>query len=154
MFILTKVVINNITSRKRRIEIGRVQHKESLMVKDIEKSLVKQLESLYAANEAAHTVLDWAAGRQKDAKTTRIDRIAYLADLPRNEVIAVARELEDAGLCKFVAGRHGRPSRIKWLYSLRSLGEAAKGASMRLEEIDATAEEEEDDATGEAGEER
>jgi hypothetical protein len=121
---------------------------EFKMVKDIAANLAKKLREGYDESETGRKIMDWAAGRQKDAKVTTVDRIAYKADVPRHEVIKVARILEEWGCCEFIAGRHGHSSRVKWLYSLRSLGEAARGDIDVVKQIDVNASEEEEETEG------
>lgn len=102
----------------------------------IENSKVEDLKRFCREDEAAASVFAWASNRANDSAETSIDRLIRTADIERRQAIAVARELEDIGVAKFVTGRRGAKSRIEWLYSLKSIGKAAKGAIDVLEELD------------------
>ncbi|PZP44813.1 MAG: hypothetical protein DI601_11230 [Azospirillum brasilense] len=54
----------------------------------------------------------------------------------RSALIELARELGEIGCGEFIVGRKGWKSRIRWSYSLRSLGQAAQGQTSELVEID------------------
>jgi hypothetical protein len=114
------------------------------MVRDIDSDVVKQIRKLYEKSEAAKAFFEWAADRQKDAAETRIERLEYMADLGHREAIELARTLSEIGCGEFVVGRRGAKSRVKWNYSLRSMGEAAKGEIAELKHVSSEAEQDDD----------
>jgi hypothetical protein len=65
----------------------------------------------------------------------------------RAEIVALMKALEDVGVGKFVHGRSGHPSRFEWSTSLKSVGQAAVGEAVELEDIEG--ELEDDDQTEE-----
>lgn len=102
----------------------------------IESKLVKGLQQLYGSNPAARRLFDNFAARQKDRRVTPASRAAVLADTSHTEVVALLRELDELGAGEFKLGRRGSKTRIEWLYSQRSLGEVARGAAAKPEDIE------------------
>ena len=94
------------------------------------------LRKLYREDGAAKAVLDWAASRTNDAAETSLDRLMQMAQIGRSEAVELARTLDETGCGEFIVGRKGWKSRIRWTYSLRSLGSAAQGQTAELKEID------------------
>ena len=99
-------------------------------------SLTAGLRELYRDNEVARRLFDDFAGRRKDRSMTPASRAAYLADASHGEIIALFRELDRLRVGEFKIGRRGSKTRIEWLFSMRSLGEVAKGEANQPEEID------------------
>lgn len=123
------------------------------MIREIDSDAVKELRGLNQKNSIAQAFFDWAIQRQRDAAETRVDRLAYKADIDRRDVIELAHHLEDIGCAKFIVGRRGGKSRIQWNFSLRSMAEAAKGQSAALQKVqpdEAALAEEEDEDIGDA----
>jgi len=110
--------------------------------------MIERLRELYKREPAAKRFFDWAASRTNDAAQTSIERVAWKADLDRRGAIEFARLLEDLGCGEFVVGRRGGRSRIVWHLSLKSIGQAAAGASEKLEPVDPDLKEETSDADG------
>jgi hypothetical protein len=111
----------------------------------------KRLRQLYASNPAARHVLDHFASRERNWRSTTVDRIhtnvlAEGADVSRADIIAVFRELEAAGCGSFKAGRKGWVSRFEWAVSFVSVGRAAAGETEQIEQIPEDERTEEDGA--------
>ena len=106
------------------------------MVKDIEHSVLEQIRALYHEDASARAFFDWVAERQNDSAETSLDRMVQKLDLSRGDAVALAKQLEGAECCRLVVEPEGRRSRLKWFYSLRSLGMAARGSANTLEEVD------------------
>jgi hypothetical protein len=120
------------------------------MIREINSDVVKALRVLNEKSEVAQAFFDWAVNRQKDTVETRIDRLAYKANIDRRDAIDLSHQLEDIGCGKFIVGRRGGKSRIQWNFSLRSVAEAAKGQAMELQKVQSKhtgVEEEEDEET-------
>jgi len=86
------------------------------------------------------TILDHAARRHRNQTETKVDRILSIFwsqghDISRGQVIDAFRQLEDAGLGQFAAGRHGWPSRFVWSVGMVSAGRAAAGEPQEIEQI-------------------
>lgn len=106
------------------------------MNKFIETDLVAHLRGLYEVDEDMMRLMDWAAERKNDTAETSIDLIMKKIDVNRRSALNLAKSLELMGAGTFLHGRKGHKSRIRWNYSLRSLGEAARGGSENIEDID------------------
>jgi hypothetical protein len=117
------------------------EDEENHMIKQIDDTVVEALVALNNKSPLAQKAFGWMKGRQRDAERTTIDHLADRLDSPRDEVIQLARELEEAGVCEFVLGRRGAKSRILWDFGMRSIGEAANGKTSKLQRVDPEADE-------------
>ena len=97
---------------------------------------VKGLASLYQNNTAARAFFEYAACRQRNTRTTPIERIQKVLgqEVSRSELIGLFKELGKMGCGHFVAGRKGHPTRFEWQVGLVSVGRAACGESEEIEE--------------------
>lgn len=100
---------------------------------------VSALRELYLNDVTAKIVLELFAQRSNKSKNITIDDLlpAVHKKSPvttRNEVIAVFKQLADAGCGKFLAGRKGHKSRFEGMFSLIEVGAAAIGGNVSLEE--------------------
>src|SRR6266850_193671 len=96
-----------------------------------------QLRQLYASSPAAKCFLDYFGSRERNASTTKIDRLLLVAQergqsVGRPEAIEFLRHLEDIGCGRYVEGRRGHPSRFAWDVSLIEVGQAASGNSIKV----------------------
>jgi hypothetical protein len=96
-----------------------------------------QLRQLYASSSAARCFLDYFASRERNASTTKIDRLLQVAQereepVGRPEAIEFLRRLEDIVCGRYVEGRRGHPSRFAWDVSLIEVGQAASGNSIKV----------------------
>ncbi|MCB1379812.1 MAG: hypothetical protein KDK89_15815 [Alphaproteobacteria bacterium] len=106
------------------------------MNKDIDKKIEINIRELYGDDEGAKAFFDWAAARRNDAAETSIDRVSQVANINRQEANRLLRSLSDAGCGEYIIGRKGWKTRIRWAYSLLSLGRAASGENVELQEVD------------------
>ncbi len=106
------------------------------MNKKIDERLVTELRKLYREDGAARVLLDWAARRTNDAAETSLDRLMRVAQIGRSEAVELVRTLDEIGCGEFIVGRKGWKSRIRWSYSLVSLGLAAQGQTTELKLVD------------------
>jgi hypothetical protein len=107
-----------------------------------------RLRKLYSSDSAATAILDHLASRERNWRTTTVDRIQSniaAAGVSRGDVIAVFKALEDYGCGQFRVGRKGFPSRFEWTAQMVAVGQAAAGETEQIEEIT-----EEDEGEGEA----
>ena len=95
------------------------------------------LRALYGEHDSAKAVLDHFASRERNWKTTTIDRIYSNLSyhVSRGDIIWVFRELEKCGCGRFVVGRRGQPSRFEWSVEMVGVGQAAAGETDQLEEV-------------------
>jgi hypothetical protein len=105
------------------------------MNKTIKRNLANEVNELYQQDATAKAVFDVFSARQKDARFSAVDRVAYLIGSSRSEVIRIFKALEEAGCGRFINGRKGYKSRMEWDFSIRSLAEAAKGQVSSVAEI-------------------
>lgn len=105
------------------------------MNQHIENDKIIGLRSLCLKSQGFVEVFRWAASRTNDARETNLDRIVQQAKIDRRMAVKFARALEELGCGNFIEGRRGAKSRIKWNYSLKSIGKAAQGQGDSLLEI-------------------
>jgi hypothetical protein len=98
-------------------------------------NLPEALRELYEEDSSAKTLFDWACTRQNDASYTSIERLVQKAGVERRKAVELARRLEELGYARFIAGRRGKPSRIEWKPSLKSVGRAAMGQTAMVEPV-------------------
>ena len=98
--------------------------------------IVKKIRSLYESDEDAKRLFEWLARRTNDVAETSIDRICSMLELERYQGVELAKTLATVGICEFIVGRKGWKSRVRWRYSVRSLGEAAKGEAANIATLD------------------
>jgi hypothetical protein len=108
----------------------------SVMENHIAESLGGDLRVLYGRDAAARAFFDWAAERKNDAAETSVDRISNVISDSYSEARELAKRLCETGAGNLIIGRKGWKSRISWKFSLRSLGKAARGDNVKLEEVD------------------
>ncbi|HEX3674152.1 MAG TPA: hypothetical protein VHU87_07740 [Rhizomicrobium sp.] len=101
----------------------------------LEDEKVKKLQALAATNKAATAFFEWAAERHKDMRETTIPRAADVCHVEYWQMREVFAALADIGAGTYITGRRGAKSRVKWLYSLNSIGKAAKGEYISLKNI-------------------
>ena len=113
---------------------------------DLQPQTVAAVRALYKEDPDAKQLFEWAASRQRDVMETSVDRMIQKLRIHRSTAISLARKLEEAGCGEFIVGRRGSPSRLRWAYSLISLGKVAAGETEDIEEAyDPVLEEEEAD---------
>jgi hypothetical protein len=105
------------------------------MMADMSDKIVRSLRAMYK-EPSAKAMFDWAASRERDAAQTTIAVISERAGLNEPDARALAYKLEELGCCKFILGRKGHATRVKWKYSLIGLGRAAQGADGKLDVIE------------------
>jgi hypothetical protein len=101
---------------------------------------VKKLQRLYTGNAGARAVLDHFASRERNWGVTPVGRIQAILQgggtaVSRGDVIHVFKALEDAGCGAFKVGRKGWESRFEWTAQMVSVGQAASGESVKVEEV-------------------
>lgn len=101
----------------------------------IDNNITKVIRDLYQKDSGARALFDWAANRKNDAAETNVERIIQVASISHQEANELAKNLRDAGCGEYIIGRKGWKTRVRWLFGLRSLGQAARGQG-KLEEVD------------------
>jgi hypothetical protein len=95
----------------------------------------RRLVELYNSNAAARAVLDLIAKRERNSRSTEIERISDLLEqagysFARREILDVLRSLSDIGLGAFKAGRRGYVTRLEWTTNMIEVGRLASGQSV------------------------
>ena len=108
------------------------------MTKKTDKINRLELQQVYGQSNAAKAMLDHFASRERNRRTTTIERLlSNLANdgtkLSRGDVIKVLQWLEKLGCGHFIAGRKGHPSRFEWSVGLVDVGRAAAGEVIEIE---------------------
>ena len=115
---------------------------------DIGDTAVRKLRAFYEENSWARPFFDWAGNRQNDAAETNLDRICQKSGIDYDSAKRLAEAIDAINVGSYVVGRKGHKTRIQWKYSLKSIGAAARGASLRLNERSTDNEGEDDDTWG------
>lgn len=103
------------------------------MTDELDKDVIARLVELYRQDEKARVFLDQCAARERASAETSLDRIASMLVDTREEARVLAGKLEDIGCGYFIVGRRGFKSRFHWNYSLKSIGQAAAGSTVKLD---------------------
>lgn len=107
---------------------------------------LSKLKSLYQSNEAARKLLDYLAARKNNVKQSTVDRLLSALSsggVNRSKLIGALKELTTLRCGEFKNGRKKQPSRMLWNVGIVSLGQAACGQGMKIEDIFSDGEEEE-----------
>jgi hypothetical protein len=105
------------------------------MVKKPDNAVIERVKALYRSNELARRFFDLVASRSNDARFTTIDNIMRTFALTRGEAVALFREIADTGAAELYVGRRGWKTRLVWKFSCISVGQAASGEDVELEEV-------------------
>jgi hypothetical protein len=110
----------------------------------VNKKVSEALRQLYDKEPDFGKAFDYLASRSNNAAETKVERLAYLTDLPRNRIIQFMRAMEGLGLGQFIVGRKQWPSRFKWSVGLISVGQVASRESdeVSTDDLDEGSEEE------------
>ncbi|SRR5712692_368961 len=97
-----------------------------------------ELQTFYNESGSAKALLDHFASRERNRRTTTIDRLlSNLSEegkgLSRGDVIKVLQRLGRFGCGNFISGRKGHPSRFEWSVGLVDVGRVAAGEAVKIE---------------------
>jgi hypothetical protein len=95
--------------------------------------VVKLVQGLYQKDTAARQLFDRMAIRRKDAKATSIDWVMRELALYRGDAIALMKAIAATDCAELLLGRRGSKTRLVWLFSCVSVGQAAAGETAELE---------------------
>lgn len=109
----------------------------------VSKKVLEELKKLYKVSQTARTMLDYLAGRERNARRSPVERICAVIGLSRADVIDLFRKFEELGFGRFLVGRRGQPSRFEWDVAMVSVGQAATGetSDIATDDIEDVAEE-------------
>jgi hypothetical protein len=103
-------------------------------------SHLQNIRRLYSENSTAKAAFDYFASCERNRRATTVDRLLQGLQARGNgvsygEVKDFLLELARLGCGKYIIGRRGHPSRIEWSVGLVSLGQAAAGNRLQIEEF-------------------
>ncbi len=103
-------------------------------------SNLEKIRRLYAESETAKAAFDYFASCERNRRTTTVDRLLQVLQTRGNHVSYskvknFLRELARFGCGEYVIGRRGHQSRIEWNVGLVSLGQAAAGNRLQIEQF-------------------
>jgi hypothetical protein len=102
-------------------------------------SVATIIKRLRAANSsgwrANQDFFEWAISLKATPRETTYEDLQSVLKLNRNEMLGYAADIEAAGIGKRIVGRRKFKSRIRWIYTLRSVANAARGLSDTLEPV-------------------
>lgn len=110
------------------------------MNKSIDSYLIQEIQKLYQESEDAKSLFEYLSRRTNDSSESKVTVLANRAGLEYSATLNLMRFLAELGCGDLILGRKRHPTRFRWSYSLRSLGETAKGVTEQLSEIDPAAE--------------
>ena len=117
---------------------------------EIQTSVSDAIQQLYKKDSQARRLFDWIAGLERDATSTKVDRVITVLGVSRSVAVGLLKDLETTGCGRFVAGRRGSPSRFEWHFSRVSIGQVAIGEAEQIEDVHTPISEIEDDAFDDA----
>ena len=105
------------------------------MIDVLNNDLIDTLQTLNDDPDFAR-LFNWFASRTKDSSETGVERAQSKTGIDYRRVRYMFQHLSDLGLGRYIPGRKGYPSRIGWNYSLKAIGNAARGNSVENFELD------------------
>ena len=103
-----------------------------------------ELRRLYRSRQGKAAFFDMLATYTNRVSEISAENAATYTDLEYDMIVEIFRELEALKIGTFKVGRRGKPTRIVWNYSPKSVGEVASGAAMALDSyVDGATEESE-----------
>ena len=97
-----------------------------------------KLQEIYSSSISSKLILDDFANRTNNQRLTKVDQVINRlspSGVPRWEVIALFRKLEEEGHGKFIEGRRGHPSRFEWTSNPIDVGKAAQGGNAEISPV-------------------
>ncbi|MFK8250223.1 hypothetical protein [Ancylobacter terrae] len=104
-------------------------------------TLSRDLRELYNKDESAKRIFLWFDDRKKDSWEMPVRIAAYRTNISEREIRRVFKKLEEIGCGRFIKGRgENAESRMAWKLSIRGIASAAKGETLKVEEVAAAPE--------------
>jgi hypothetical protein len=102
-------------------------------------SNIDDVKRVYIDSNLAKAIFDYMASRPGDEQATTVERLREIAAdariaASRGEARHLLRTLAQLGCGRFLVGRRGQDTRIKWKVSTSILGKAAKNAGSDIAE--------------------
>ena len=110
-------------------------------------SLPDELKRLYREGGGWREFFDALSVYQKPTQSLSVERASEISGLAHETILAGMRQLAELKIGNFKFGRRGGKTRLEWRYSPGSVGRVAQG---KQDELEAYADEGEDEALQEA----
>ncbi len=96
---------------------------------------INTLQGYAASDEFARRAFELLATRQRKRSEITVDVLMSSLTADRTPVVKFLQRLESLGCGQFILGRGTKQSRLRWRYTMGSVGMAALGRSAILEEM-------------------
>ncbi len=107
------------------------------MADNLSRTIKAGLRRIAAGNKRFAPFFQWAVEQPEGTRETPLDDIETAVGLSRLQAVSLCKQLQDATVGRFIAGRRGRPSRLEWNVDPRAVGAViAQSEESPEEEID------------------
>ena len=92
------------------------------MADNLSRTIKAGLRRIAAGNKRFAPFFQWAVEQPEGTRETPLDDIEHAVGLSRLQAVSLCKQLQDATVGRFIAGRRGRPSRLEWSVDPRAVG--------------------------------
>ena len=92
------------------------------MAEHLSRAVKSSVRRIAGSNKRFGPFFAWAAEQPEGTRETELDTIETAVGLSRLQAVALCKQLQEAAVGRFVAGRRGRPSRLEWNVDPRAVG--------------------------------
>ena len=92
------------------------------MADHLSRTIKSAVRRIAGSNKRFGPFFSWAADQPEGTRETELDTIESQVGLSRLQAVALCKQLQEATVGRFVAGRRGRPSRLEWNLDPRAVG--------------------------------
>lgn len=92
------------------------------MADHLSRTIKSAVRRIAGSNKRFGPFFSWAAEQPEGTRETELDAIESQVGLSRLQAVALCKQLQEATVGRFVAGRRGRPSRLEWNLDPRAVG--------------------------------
>ena len=114
----------------------RAQFLEANMNGIVGDDIAAKIQNLYEQDVTAAALFDWLSERERNSPETTALRAAKKTDCEYSEIVRIFRELEEFGCGRFISGRKGFHTRIRWEYKIIELAKIARGQEGSVIRVD------------------
>lgn len=104
------------------------------MADNVSRTIKAALRRIAAGNKRFAPFFQWAIEQPEGTRETPLDDIEHAVGLSRLQAVSLCKQLQDATVGRFIAGRRGRPSRLEWNVDPRAVGAVIAQSEETLEE--------------------
>ena len=92
------------------------------MADNLSRTIKSAIRRIAAGNKRFAPFFPWAAELEEGVRESELEVIEQAVGLSRLQAVALCKQLQEATVGRFVAGRRGRPSRLEWNVDPRAVG--------------------------------